>query len=621
MKPVHEAKVIALVGFPNVGKSTIFNALTGKTQKVGNYAGVTVAKKLGEFFSTHGKKIQLWDLPGCHSLEGDGLDQKITSQFLHDSASGEQPLQCIVHVVDASALERQLPMTLELKALGIPMILALNMVDLAEAKGIRLDIKLLAKELNLIVIPIHAARRKGLFELKQALSQNTPRPSPTSSSLDGEKIAPQVAEICAKAARRPSEDQFLLSDKIDSLLLHPFFGWLFLAAIMFGVFWSIFRFASVPMDWIEGGKGLFQEWVTSKMAAGDLHDLLVNGIIEGVGSALVFLPQILLLFFFIALLEGTGYMARAAFLMDNIMARVGLSGKSFLPLLSSYACAIPGIMATRTIDSPKERLVTMFIAPWMSCSARMPVYLLLVPLLLHQQEGNTFIQALAMTGIYAIGTITALAVAFLLRKKLGEDEIPQHFLLELPPYHAPQWRYIINQLRQSAWEFLRKASGIILAISIILWALQTFPKTSENPAENLENSALGQISRAIEPIFRPMGHDGKTGAAILTSFAAREVFVSSMAIVHSVEESEDEETTRNDLRQRLQEIRRPDGSPMFTFASLVSLLIFYIYALQCLPTSVLMAKESGSWKWATAQFLFMTTFAWLAAVVAYQVLS
>jgi ferrous iron transport protein B len=390
---------------------------------------------------------------------------------------------------------------------------------------------------------------------------------------------------------------------------------------MFGVFWTIFSLSSFPMDLVDNGKSFFQDFVTAKMEAGDLRDLLVNGIIEGVGSAIIFLPQILLLFFFIAILEGTGYMARAAFLMDGVMARVGLSGKSFLPLLSSYACAIPGIMATRTIQSPKERLVTMFIAPWMSCSARMPVYLLLVPLLLHQKEENSVSQALAMTGIYAVGTITAFVVAFLLRKKLGKDEIQQHFILELPPYHTPQWRYVVRQIGESGWEFVRKASGIILALSIILWALQTYPKTSEDAAENLENSAMGKLSRAIEPIFTPMGHDGKTGAAILTSFAAREVFVSSMAIVHRVEEAEDEETTREDLRQRFQEIRRADGSPMFSFASVVSLLIFYIYALQCLPTSVVMARESGSWKWATGQFFFMTAFAWIAAVAAYQILS
>jgi ferrous iron transport protein B len=429
-----------------------------------------------------------------------------------------------------------------------------------------------------------------------------------------------VQKTCALAARRPDEAQLLLSDRIDQFLLHPWWGWITLCVTFFLLFLAIFRFSQIPVGWLESGQEYLQHLVSTHMQPGDLNDLITQGVIGGVGSVIVFLPQILILFFFIGLLESSGYMARAAYLMDGLMSRVGLSGKAFLPLLSSYACAIPGILATRTIDSAKERLVTIFVAPWMSCSARLPVYLLLVPLLLHEPEGGSLRQALVMTALYATGTITAFLVAKILRKKIGPDAQTHHFLLELPPYRRPQWSYIFSHLKDRAWSFIKNAGTIILAISIILWALQTYPKsTSDDPAEQLATSAMGRISAVIEPIFLPLGHDGKTGAAILTSFAAREVFVSSMAIVHHIEEADDESATRSTLRETLEATRWQDGRPMFTTASLISLLLFYIYALQCLPTSAVVARETGSWKWAIGQFFFMTTFAWGAACLAYQI--
>jgi ferrous iron transport protein B len=620
-------ETVALVGHPNVGKTTLFNALTGANQKIGNYAGVTVAKKSGECFTPHGTKIRILDLPGCYGLDADSPDQQIAARILRHQDPEEPAPHVIVHVVDASSLERHLLFTLELIELGLPMVLALNMVDVAENQGIRLDPTLLSEQLGIPVVPLQAHQKKGLVELKQALRHPYPKPPQTpwlsqAGSIEQQRAARLafIQETCALAARRPDQAQLLVSDRLDAILLHPWWGWISLVITFFLLFLAIFRFSQIPVSWLESGQEWLQQWVASAMTPGDLNDLITQGIIGGAGSVLVFLPQILILFFFIGLLESSGYMARAAFLMDGLMSRVGLSGKAFLPLLSSYACAIPGILATRTIDSAKERLVTIFVAPWMSCSARLPVYLLLVPLLLHEPEGGSVKQALVMTALYATGTITAFLVAKILRKKLGPDAQVHHFMLELPPYRRPQWRYIFLHLKERAWSFVRNAGTIILAISIILWALQTYPKSnSSDPAEQLATSAMGRISAVIEPLFLPLGHDGKTGAAILTSFAAREVFVSSMAIVHHIEEADDETATRSTLRETLEATHWSDGRPMFTTASLISLLLFYIYALQCLPTSAVVARETGSWKWATAQFLFMTAFAWSIACIAYQI--
>jgi ferrous iron transport protein B len=382
---------------------------------------------------------------------------------------------------------------------------------------------------------------------------------------------------------------------------------------MFAVFWSIFSFAEIPMGWIEAAQGWCGELVSGAMPEGDLRNLVVDGVIGGAGSVVVFLPQILLLFFFIGLLESSGYMARAAYLMDGPMSRVGLSGKAFLPLFSSYACAIPGVMATRTIDSAKERLVAIFVAPWMSCSARLPVYFLLVPMLLGGREGG-LAQAGVLTGIYAAGTATAFVVARVLRGRLGPDPQKTHFLLELPPYRLPQWGYIFRHVVSRGWAFIKNAGTIILGLSIVLWAVVTYPKAgSGDAAERLKHSAMGRISAAVEPVFAPLGFDGKTGTAILTSFAAREVFVSSMAVLNHVEEGEDEGATRGALRERLAAQRKADGSPLFDPLTVTGLLVFYIYALQCLPTSAVVAREAGSWKWAAGQFLFMSGFAWVAA--------
>lgn len=612
---------IALVGHPNVGKTTIFNALTGANQRVGNFSGVTVDLKEGFARTPHGAKLRVLDLPGCYGLRDSSADEQVTVDFLQGREDSAKP-NVVVCVVDGSALERQLPLVLEIIEQGYGVVIALNLIDAAEKSGIRLDPTKLSEELGVPVVPMQADRGKGLVALKQALRFPLPHEAEaTWADADDPAKArrEKVAEVCAVAARRSDEHQQTVSDRIDRILLHPVYGWVIFSAILLMVFWSIFKFAEHPMGWIEGIFESLGGAVSGMMAEGDLNSLLVDGVIGGVAGVLVFLPQILILFFFIGLLESTGYMARAAYLMDGVMSKVGLSGKAFLPLLSSYACAIPGVMATRTIPSAKEKLVTIFVAPWMSCTARLPVYALVIGLLMPAGTGS-WQSALILFGIYALGTATAFIVARILRGRLGDDEQPQHFLLELPNYRRPQWSYIFRHVLDRGFAFVKKAGTLILGLSILLWALSTYPKPVEGSDEtDLEASAMGHIGQFIEPVVKPLGWDGRIGTAVLTSFAAREVFNSSLAIIYSVDDELEEDEFEGQLRDQLAAATWPDGSKIFTPLTLLSVLVFFIYALQCLPTSAVVQRETGSWKWAIGQFVFMTAFAYVAALLVYQI--
>lgn len=614
---------VLLVGNPNAGKTTLFNALSGQNQQVGNLAGVTVDVKLGITYTPNGHKLNLLDVPGCYSLHANSPDEKIALDALHGHLENYAKPDLVVCVVNAANLERHLYLALQVIEQGIPCVLALNMVDLAEKSGIRLDPSILSEELGVPIVPMRANSGKGILDLKQALRHPFPSPAESkwlSDSSDQEESRRAfIHQLCSLGARRPDTYSQTFSDQLDQILLHPIYGWLSFLALMFSLFWAIFSFASIPMGWIESGVVAVSSWMEQMIPEGDFQALVIDGMIGGVGGVLVFLPQIILLFLFIGLMESTGYMARAAFLLDGFMAKAGLSGKSFLPMFSSYACAIPGIIATRTIDCAKERLTTIFVAPWMSCTARLPVYFLIIPLLLHEDEGS-WKQALILFGIYTLGTLSAFVIAKILRGRLGKSEVATQFLLELPAYRAPQWSYIIRHVLDRGWSFIKKAGTIILGLSILLWALTTYPKSdSEDPGEILAHSAMGRLGEWIEPVVKPLGFDSRVGTAILTSFAAREVLVSSLAILFRAEEGETDELTRADLRDRIQSAKWADGRPLFTPLSLVSLLVFFIYALQCLPTSAVVARESGSWKWAIGQFVFMSAFAYFASLLIFQV--
>lgn len=676
---------VALVGHPNVGKTTLFNALTGENRKVGNYPGITVERSSATLFTPHGHQLELIDLPGSYSLSPNSPDEQVTRDVLLGDQEGESAPDLVICVVDAASLERHLYFVLQVIDTGVPVVLALNQIDRAMEKGLRINRQVLADDLDIPVVTCQANTGRGLIQLKQALRFPFPPPTPRmwkgtgaiergidrltdeleevevkrpeahaihlladldyrvepQSKVDGktQELAREAANRCSKSGEAPEEAiskaRFLtirrivsasviekgeeaetLSDKIDRIALHWLGGWFVFCAIMYLVFWSIFTFASIPMDLVDGAFGALGEWVGGMMPEGDLRDLLVEGVIAGVGGVVIFLPQIILLFLFIGLLEGSGYMARAAFLMDKVMSRAGLTGKAFLPLLSGYACAIPGVMSTRTINSAKERLLTILVLPWMSCSARLPVYLLLIPLLVAESGSQTNMMFL----LYFLGTGTALLAAWLLGKRIGKTEPAPQFLMELPPYRLPDLGYVGRHVGGRAMAFLKKAGTVILGIVILLWALSTYPKAPEGE-DPLAYSAMGRIGSAIEPVVKPLGWDGRLGGAMLTSFAAREVFNGSMAVSFAVEEEEgeEEESLRARIRDQIATAKKPDGSPLYPPLTILSLLVFYVFALQCLPTTVVVKSETRSWRWALGQLAGMTLFAYLAALLVFQI--
>ena len=611
-----DTRLFALVGNPNTGKTTLFNALTGLRQKVANYPGVTVEKKEGTGRDRHGNEFRLIDLPGAYSLDAKSPDEEVTCAVLHGERADTPRPDAVICLIDASNLERHFYLATQVMELGLPTIIVLNKTDEAAERGITIAAKKLEERLGVPVVPMQANARVGMEQLQVALSREEP-PKPKWESMEGNDVAARYQKINALlegTVARSDAERLTPTDRWDQVLVHPVWGWVILLGILAGLFMTIFSVATYPMDWINAGFGWLGEQVKASMAAGDLRSLITEGIIGGVGGVLIFLPQILILFFFIGLMENTGYLARVSFMMDRLMSGVGLSGKAFVPLLSSYACAIPGIMATRTMESARDRLITILVAPITSCSARLPVYLMLIALML--PIGNATQKALVLLGLYGLSILGVYAFAWVFNRTL-EKTGETLMVLELPSYQSPSWREVLMQLLERGKIFLRRAGTVILGLSILLWALTTYPKSdSENASEQLAHSAAGRMGKAIEPVIAPLGYDWKMGVGLVASFAAREVFVSTMSIIYLGEDATGEGNT---VREKMAKEKRADGTPAYNVRTCLSLLVFYVFAMQCLSTVAVTRRETNSWRWPIFQVVYLTGFAYIAALATYQI--
>ncbi|MFZ4110662.1 MAG: ferrous iron transporter B [Polymorphobacter sp.] len=602
--------VVALVGNPNAGKTSLFNALTGSRQKVGNYPGVTVERKSGRLALPDGRIADLVDLPGTYSLTPRSPDEQVTRDAVLGHLSGEKRLDAIVAVIDATNLRNHLRFVLELRRLGLPMLVALNMVDLAERDGTNIDTERLAGILGLPVIATVAVRRRGLAELGAGLAGVLRGETPAiAASPDSDvTLLQREARTIANAVTLAQGAQRRWSQRLDGITLHPVFGPLLLAGLLFFMFQAVFAGAEAPMAWPAGLVSSAQAALSSALAAGPLRSLLIDGVLGGVGAVVVFLPQILILFFFILCLEQSGYMVRAAFLMDRLMARVGLNGRAFIPLISSFACAVPGIMATRTIDSPKDRLTTILIAPLMTCSARLPVYAVVIGAFIPTTNVGPFgLQGLVLFGLYIAGIVGALVAAWALRRTVTKGPSPT-FLMEMPKYQWPAPRDIGIGLYQRGLAFVQRAGGIILISTVVLWALATWPKP---PADwnrpPLEYSAAGRIGAALEPIFRPIGFNKEIALALVPGMAAREVAVSALGTVYSLQGVDEDHA--EGLIERLR------GT--WSLPTALAFLAWFVFAPQCISTLAVTRRETGGWRWPAFMFAYLFAAAYAAAGITY----
>ncbi|MBK9165253.1 MAG: ferrous iron transport protein B [Acidobacteria bacterium] len=624
--------VIALAGNPNAGKTTLFNALTGLRHKVANYPGVTVERRSGRWGIGEGS-AELIDLPGLYSLDATSMDEEIARDVLRGSAESPVRPDAIVAVVDATNLERNLYLITQIIEHETPVVVALTMMDLFEEQGHIVDLASLAAGLGVPVVPVDSRKGTGIAELGEAVSSvlgnknGVPNGLAAELAGEGSNVFGRyrfISGLVQMAVKHNDLDAHRFSDRIDSILTHKVWGLLVLFGILLLVFQAIFSWATVPMDLLEAGFGALGDGARSILPEGMLADLVVDGIIAGVGGILVFLPQIILLFVFISILEDSGYMSRAAFLLDRLMSRIGLHGKAFLPLISSFACAIPGIMATRTIEDRRDRLATIMIAPLMSCSARLPVYVLMIAAFFGGQTVFGFVSlgAVIMLGMYLLGIVAAIVVAFILKRTVLKSPTPP-FMMELPPYRMPSVRTVLANVLERAGLFVRRAGTVILAISIILWALAYFPRSdtaaepgSETAASaQLENSFAGRLGHAIEPVIEPLGYDWKIGVALIASFAAREVLVSTLSILYNV--GGDAEETGG-LASALRDAKRADGLPVWTPLTSISLMVFFVLAMQCMSTVAIVRRETNSWRWPLFMVVYMTLLAYLGAFVTYQ---
>lgn len=602
---------VALVGNPNCGKTALFNRLTGSRQKVANYAGVTVERKEGHFVSPAGRQVRVLDLPGAYSLHAASLDEAITRDVCLGKRPGEPRPDLLVSVVDATNLRLHLRFVLELRRLGLPMVLVLNMSDAAAKRGIHIDRDKLAAALGVPVVQTIAVKRDGAASLLAALDAALPEvpaaaPEPA-SDLD---VHQEVKRLLDAAVTMPARTA-AMDDRLDRILLHPVFGLAILAVLLFLMFQAVFSWAAPLMDGIEGGVHWFGEIVGSHLPEGMLRSLLVDGLIAGLGAVVVFLPQILILFLFILTLEESGYLPRAAFLLDRLMMGAGLSGRSFIPLLSSFACAIPGIMATRTIQDPRDRLATILVAPLMTCSARLPVYALLIGAFIPARTvmGIFNLQGLVLFVLYVAGIVSALVVAYVL-KYFRRDRTDHPLMMELPSYRIPNARDVAIGLWERARIFLSRVGKVILTLTVLLWFLATFPSPPDGAtAPAIDYSFAGMIGRALEHVFAPIGFNWQICIALVPGLAAREVAVGALATVYALSGSEDAMASQ----------LVPMIAAQWSLATALSLLAWYVFAPQCISTMAVIRRETGSWKVMAASTAYLAGLGYLAAFATYRI--
>ena len=607
--------MVALIGNPNAGKSALFNALTGARQKVGNYPGVTVERHAGRTSLPDGRPLELVDLPGTYSLTPSSPDEGVTRDVIMGTQAGEQIPSALIIVIDASNLDNHLRFAMEVIALGRPTVVALNMFDLAIRDGLTIDVPALAQTLGVPVIPTVAVRKRGLDELRAALGgllsdsafPHHPgiilsEPTMVERQRHARRIAKSVT-VETSPARRWTEN-------IDRVVLHPVIGPIILTLLMFAMFQAVFSLAAVPADIIDGGIGAVQDAVKANMSDSILRSLVTDGILAGVGAVVVFLPQIIILFAFILILEASGYMVRAAFLMDRLMAGVGLSGRAFIPLLSSFACAIPGIMATRTIEDPKDRLTTILIAPLMTCSARLPVYAVIIAAFIPATRVGPGIglQGLVLFGLYAAGIVGALLAALLLRRTVTKGPA-QGFMMEMPKYQWPRLGDLLLGLWQRAFVFLKRAGTIIAVTTVILWALLSFPRVPVGSSQSqIDYSIAGRIADGLAVVVRPIGFDRDIALALIPAMAAREVAVAALATVNAID-TPDEGQRDQSLAQSLR--------GKWSLATALAFLAWFVFAPQCISTIAFVRRETNGWKWPGFMVAYLFTLAYLAAGATY----
>lgn len=605
---------VALVGNPNAGKSSLFNALTGARQKIANYPGVTVERKAGHASFADGRPISLIDLPGTYSLTPASLDEAVTRDVVLGKQAGEARPDALVVVVDAANLDNHLCFALELLALGMPTVVALNMLDLAERDGLTLDPERLSRELGVPVVPTVAVRKRGLADLLAAVDEaiRTYQPREAMPAPQTDASLHQRARAIARATIIAETPVRRWTQRVDSVVLHPVAGLLILLALMFVMFQAVYAAAEAPADVLEGAVGVLQGWVSDVLPDGFLRGLIVEGLLAGVGAVVVFLPQILILFLFILILEASGYMTRAAFLMDGLMGKVGLSGRGFIPLLSSFACAVPGIMATRSIPDEKDRLTTILIAPLMTCSARIPVYALVIGAFIPARDVGGLpigLQGLVLFGLFLAGIVGALLVAYVLRRSVTKGK-STGFMMEMPRYQWPRGADIAIALWQRAWIFLRRAGTIIAGTTVVLWLLLSYPKVpADHAMSQVEYSVGGRIASGLEVIVRPIGFNHDIAVALIPAMAAREVAVSAMATANAINADADEQKVADQLG--------PTLAGKWSLATALAFLAWFVFAPQCISTIAITRRETNGWRWPLFMVGYLFALAYAAAGITY----